>query len=249
MDIQFCQDPFAVATYICDYLMKTEDVMKELFKAALKENPSLQQKDKQNLLKTIYLTHRQVGLCEAIYRLIPSMKKKDSNNTTTFVSSGFPQNRCSFVSKFREESEDEDELETDNWETQDHRWEQNDRIEDEHSNGVMENNALQSIEGYNLGNQRNKKMGSSNPKVEEEIFLKDGQGEKYKRAISNQEKYQSRPKSLEKMCLAQFAISYRLGKPSKNIEMKDNCSIKRGQINLIDGDTELPYQICLEPQR
>ena len=143
MDIQFCQDPFAVATYICDYLMKTEDGMTELFKAALKENPSLQQKDKQNLLKTIYLTHRQVGLCEAIYRLIPSMKMKDSNITTTFVSSGFPQNRCSFVSKFREESEDEDELETDNWETQDHRWEQNDRIEDERSNGVIKNNSFQ----------------------------------------------------------------------------------------------------------
>ena len=60
IDIQFCYDPFAVATYICDYLMKSEEGMTELFKKALKENTHINQKDTL-LLLLLTLLHGKSG--------------------------------------------------------------------------------------------------------------------------------------------------------------------------------------------
>ena len=49
------------------------------------------------VLKCIYLTHRQNGACEATYRLLKNMHLKDSNITTVFLTTGFPENRYQFL--------------------------------------------------------------------------------------------------------------------------------------------------------
>ena len=51
------------------------------------------QEEKLKALQRAYLTHRQVGFSEAVYRAIKSMWLKGSNVTCVLVSSGFPENR------------------------------------------------------------------------------------------------------------------------------------------------------------
>ena len=63
-------------------------------------------KDKINALKETYLTHRQVGASEAVYKTIPSLRLKDSNLSCIFVMTGFPQNRSTFFNRVREDPEE-----------------------------------------------------------------------------------------------------------------------------------------------
>ena len=91
MDIQLALDPFAVVTYIVSYMNKDETqttkFMTEALKSAAKENA----KEKLKKLKLAYFTHRQVGASEAVYRILPNLKLKDSNITCIFVMTGFPE--------------------------------------------------------------------------------------------------------------------------------------------------------------
>ena len=57
------------------------------------------------VLKFAYLTHRQIGESEAVYRITSSMHLKHSNIATIFVSSGFPDNRSEFYRKLPIEEE------------------------------------------------------------------------------------------------------------------------------------------------
>ncbi len=58
-------------------------------------------------LKKTYLTHRQIGACEATYRLLPNLHMKDSNVTCTFVSTGFPENRATFMEKVHDDCDED----------------------------------------------------------------------------------------------------------------------------------------------
>ena len=96
MDIQIANDPFATIAYMVGYVTKDETEMtKELTQtlAAAKLEPH---NEKLRSVATAYLTHRQIGGPEAIYRLIPHMKLKNSNIACIFVASGFPENRSVF---------------------------------------------------------------------------------------------------------------------------------------------------------
>lgn len=105
MDIQICTDIFAIITYISDYCSKTETTkMSELLKA-MRGNNSLNLKQRLETLKDILLTHRKMGICEAIYKLMPNLHLKDSNIKCSFVSSGFPENRSKFLVKLPPETE------------------------------------------------------------------------------------------------------------------------------------------------
>jgi hypothetical protein len=105
MDIQLALDPFAVVTYIVSYMNKDETqttkFMTEALKSAAKENA----KEKLKKLKLAYFTHRQVGASEAVYRILPNMRLKDSNIACIFVMTGFPENRSSFFEKVGEQNE------------------------------------------------------------------------------------------------------------------------------------------------
>ena len=112
MDIQLALDPFAVISYIVNYVSKDETGMTSFLKEALAATSDKDTSEKLKALKTAYLTHRQMGASEAVYRVVPNMRLKDSNITCTFVNSGFPQNRSSFFKKMKDdETLDENEHE------------------------------------------------------------------------------------------------------------------------------------------
>ena len=90
-------------TYIADYYSKDETGMTKLLVDALKETVGMNYQEKHKFLKTMYLTHRQIGASEALFRLIPSMHLKNSNITCIFVQSGFPENRSNLLMKVTNE--------------------------------------------------------------------------------------------------------------------------------------------------
>ena len=85
MDIQFCMDVYAVVTYVCDYWSKDETGMTEFLKEALKETKSLGSRERLSHLKRTYMSKRQIGKSEAIYRAIPSLHLQESSIACTFV--------------------------------------------------------------------------------------------------------------------------------------------------------------------
>ena len=223
MDIQLALDPFAVITYVVDYTMKTDKGLTKFMKEAVTRLPANEEvKEKLRALKTTYLTHRQIGASEAVYRVIRSMKLKDSNITCVFVSSGFPDNRSCFyrkVPEFNEELLDQEEENEEEDEEEGVEEEEQDEIEDVE-------------EGY-----------SSN-KASEKIEGREGD---FQKSISIIDRYAARPKYLKQMCLAQFATSYILQKkrPKKTMFDEDgNSHIKSAQ-TIFNQDTFLPKHIVL----
>ena len=99
MDLQFCCDSYAVVTYICDYYSKEETGITDVLKQTIKQQTDQQKSVHEMLrvLKSVYLSHRQIGACEATYRLLKNMHLKDSNITTVFLTTGFPENRYQFL--------------------------------------------------------------------------------------------------------------------------------------------------------
>ena len=107
MDIQPCLDYFSVITYMTDYVCKAEtkttEVLKHVKKIKKKENVS--NRDMMYALAQAYLTNREMGECEAYYKLDPNLHFKQSNVKTIFIASGFPQNRAKFLRKCRSETD------------------------------------------------------------------------------------------------------------------------------------------------
>ena len=99
MDIQIALDPYAVITYVVSYVLKDETGMTAFLKEALNSQAGKTVGEKINALKTAYLLNRQVGESESCYRILPGMKLKDSNISTVFVQTGFPENRTEFYKR------------------------------------------------------------------------------------------------------------------------------------------------------
>merc|ERR1711884_542142 len=93
MDIQLVVDPYAIISYIASYMNKDETQTTPFLREALHASAGKTAKEKLKALKEAYLSHRQVGASEAVYKIIPSFKLKDSNITCVFVATGFPKNR------------------------------------------------------------------------------------------------------------------------------------------------------------
>ena len=96
LDIQICLDYFAVITYVTDYFTKDDTGTMEILRDAIQNSASAQIKEKMKLMMDIYITHRQMGESEAIYKIFPDFKFKDSNVTCVFV----PTTKRSERSKF-----------------------------------------------------------------------------------------------------------------------------------------------------
>ena len=101
MDIQPCLDYFSVITYMTDYVCKPETKTTEVLKHVkkMKKNENVSNKDLMYALAQAYLTSREMGECEAYYKLDPNLHFKQSNVKTIFIASGFPQNRAKFLRK------------------------------------------------------------------------------------------------------------------------------------------------------
>ena len=106
MDIQVCLDFHAVITYITDYIEKPDTAMQELIREVLEKDGSNNVKDRMKAVANVFLTTRQMGEAEAIYRLNPSMLLKNSNITCQWVSLGEKKDRSSRWVKANQEQID-----------------------------------------------------------------------------------------------------------------------------------------------
>ena len=97
MDIQPCLDFFAIVTYITDYYSKDESGLTDTLLEGVKKFDGRDMKSKMQYLAQAFLTHRQIGESEAIYRILPNLHLSESNIKTVFVASGFPHNRSKFL--------------------------------------------------------------------------------------------------------------------------------------------------------
>ena len=97
IDISFCFDFYAVITYISDYYGKDDSGTLHHIKEALKQTGNRNLKSKSALVAQTFLTHRQIGECEAFFRILPHLHLKYSNIEAVFVASGFKQNRSKFL--------------------------------------------------------------------------------------------------------------------------------------------------------
>ena len=102
MDIQLAHDPYAVLTYIVKYVSKDESGMTTFLKDALRKTKHLSRDEQVKALKTAWLTHRQIGASETVYRLIPGLYLTQSNTRCVFVATGYPENRHHFFKKVAE---------------------------------------------------------------------------------------------------------------------------------------------------
>ena len=85
LDIQPCLDYFAVSTYITDYYAKADTAMMTALKTAMKASNENEIKEKMKVVANLFLTHRQIGEAEAVYRLIPSLTLSMSNIACQFL--------------------------------------------------------------------------------------------------------------------------------------------------------------------
>ena len=99
MDLQLCLDFFAIVTYISDYYSKDDSGTMKYIKEALKDATNESLRSKLLLVAHKFLTHRQIGECEAYYRILPHLHMKDSNIEAVFIPTGFRQNRSKFLKK------------------------------------------------------------------------------------------------------------------------------------------------------
>ena len=93
LDIQVVLDYFAVITYVTDYYAKDDTGTMEVIKAALQQADAEDVKEKMKVVSNAFLTHRQMGEAEAVYKLLPSMTLKNSNVACQWVSLGRKEER------------------------------------------------------------------------------------------------------------------------------------------------------------
>ena len=96
MDLQLCLDYYAVITYISDYYSKDDSGTMGHIRDVLKKAKNENLKTKLSLVVNTFLTHRQIGECEAYFKILPQLEMKSSNIETVFMPTGFKMNRSSF---------------------------------------------------------------------------------------------------------------------------------------------------------
>ena len=105
-DIQVCLDFFAIITYITEYFMKEDTGMMEKLTDAMRNNQCDTLKEKMSLLMNSYISARQMGEVEAMYKIFPNLRLKDSNVTTQFVPTSRKENRSKMLQKIDENEND-----------------------------------------------------------------------------------------------------------------------------------------------
>ena len=88
MDMQPCFDHHATITYITDYFAKMDTSLMEQINAIVKQDSSDSVKERMKTVANTFMTHRQIGEAEAIYRLFPDMLLKKSNIACQWLSVG-----------------------------------------------------------------------------------------------------------------------------------------------------------------
>ena len=93
MDMQPCFDYHATITYITDYWAKDDSGLMEIINSIIQQDSSLDTKERMKTVANTFLTHRQIGEAEAVYRLLPNMVLKNFNITCQWLSVGLRSER------------------------------------------------------------------------------------------------------------------------------------------------------------
>ena len=75
-------------SYVTDYYSKDDTGTMEIMKKIMDQSEKKDLQDRMRQVANIFLTHRQMGESEAVYRLIPSLTLSMSNITCQFVATG-----------------------------------------------------------------------------------------------------------------------------------------------------------------
>ena len=265
MDLQFCLDPYAVITYITDYLTKDDSGMTEVLKAAIKASKDCTNDfDRLNYIKLQFFKSRQVSVCEAAYRLIPGLHMKDSNTKAKYVGTGFPQNRSQVFKKVYEskqkvrkgDQKNENEMADDGDEEMnvyaaeekevDNLNKEKDGKEDE---GIEENKTTED------GNEDddeidcdsdNEEHHHSEKQTDSKIVTIQGREGKFMETSTLHEKYSMRPDELSNVTFAEFVMAYDVGKLRKDEFLIDGVYYDTGKIKRFDSENYLPEVIRLK---
>ena len=98
-DLQICLDYFAVITYITEYFTKDDTGTMELLINAMKNSESETLIEKMKLMMNTFITHRQMGEVEAIYKIFPDFHFKDSNISCVFLPNCPRSERSKFLQR------------------------------------------------------------------------------------------------------------------------------------------------------
>ena len=85
--LQVCLDYYEVIKYIIDYLLKDDVALKEAIEAGLKL-ASPEEKERMKTVASLFLSHRQIGESEAIFKLLPNLHLKHSTVAVVWVATG-----------------------------------------------------------------------------------------------------------------------------------------------------------------
>jgi hypothetical protein len=105
LDLQICLDYFAVITYVTDYFTKDDTGTMQILRDALKNANSENVKEKMRMMMDTYITHRQMGEAEAIYKIFPDFEFKNSNVSCVFLSTAKRVDRSKFLLRVDGKSE------------------------------------------------------------------------------------------------------------------------------------------------
>ena len=85
LDVQLAFDTYALITYIVSYIGKDETGLTKMMMECLKQVKGKPMNEQMKALKLCFVSHRQIGLSEAVYRILPGLYLKNSNISCIFV--------------------------------------------------------------------------------------------------------------------------------------------------------------------
>ena len=97
IDIQICFDFFAIITYITEYFTKDESGTTSFLNLAAKQCSEMGLTEQKRCIKSVFLTHRQMGISEAYMKILQEMRFKDSTIGTEFLPLGKREDISRFV--------------------------------------------------------------------------------------------------------------------------------------------------------
>ena len=96
-DVQLTLDFFAVITYITEYFTKSDSSTMKNFMNALKDIEYTGVKQKMSLLMNTWLTHRQMGIAEAVYKLFEDFHFRKSSLPCQFIQACRREERSKYL--------------------------------------------------------------------------------------------------------------------------------------------------------
>ena len=181
MDVQLAFDTYSLITYIISYIGKDETNLTRHLMECLKQVKGKPMYEQMKALKLCFVTHRQIGASEAVYRILPGLHLKDTNISCIFVVTGFPENRQLFFKPAKNSNDEPEQI-----------------LEDDGNVMFMDDNEE---EEEDYLEEEIEQLHS------EKVKITDRVGE-YQQTITIIDRYQRRPKYLEELSLAQFATNY-----------------------------------------